>query len=91
MVFKTLENFRKEIDLINREILNLIAKRVALTKTIAHLKKEHNLPLEDLERERVEFDYLKKLGENHNLEPAAIEEIFSLIIEYCKTKMSEVM
>jgi chorismate mutase len=85
----TLENLRKEIDQINIQIIALLAKRVELTRKVASLKKDHKAPLVDLHREILQYRDLKKVAEKYHLQPEIVEEIFALIIKYCKTKMRE--
>lgn len=46
-----LEQCRKEIDKIDKEILSLFEKRMDVAVRVANYKKENNLPIYDEERE----------------------------------------
>lgn len=82
-----LENLRNEVDEINLQIIELLAKRVHLTQKIATIKKEHSLPIEDKNREKQQNQKLKDLAEKYDLSPQAIEEIFFNVVTMCKNKM----
>lgn len=47
-----LEKLRKEIDLIDNEMANLFSKRMDVVTKISKLKKENNLQIRDLTREK---------------------------------------
>ena len=47
-----LEKLRKEIDLIDSEMANLFSKRMDVVTKISKLKKENNLQIRDLTREK---------------------------------------
>lgn len=51
MIGLVMEQLRKEIDDIDRKIIELLAKRFSIAKEIAKLKKDQNLPIQDKERE----------------------------------------
>ena len=82
-----LERLRKKIDGLNAEIIALFSERLKVTKEIAIVKKEHNLPLDDLVREEKQRELLRNLAKKHNLSPAVIEEIFALFVDYSKLNM----
>lgn len=56
-----MEQLRKEIDDIDRKIIELLAKRFSIAKEIAKLKKDQNLPIQDKEREE---EVIQKANEN---------------------------
>lgn len=49
---KEIEDLRKEIDLIDREMASMFSKRMDLVKEIGNLKKKNNIKIRDLEREK---------------------------------------
>lgn len=49
---KTLEECRKEIDLIDSKIIELYERRMNVVKLVTLYKKENNLPIFDLSREQ---------------------------------------
>lgn len=75
------------MDRINERIVELLHMRVELARTIALFKKEQGMPLEDLQREDLQYRELEDLARAHALEPDLVKEMFSLIITYCKSCM----
>ena len=47
-----LEDYRKELDAIDQELVSLFEKRLAVSKKIGNYKKNQSLPIYDKERER---------------------------------------
>ncbi|MFN0064986.1 MAG: chorismate mutase [Chlamydiales bacterium] len=83
-----LAELRKEIDTVNRKILQLLCKLVEIVKKNSLLKSEQALCLEDLMREESQYVEWKRLAEGYRLDPQVIEQMFSLTIAYCKTEMA---
>ncbi|MBW3002108.1 chorismate mutase [Candidatus Woesearchaeota archaeon] len=54
-----IDEYRKEIDLIDSEIISLLEKREILVEKIKEIKLQQKIPLEDKEREQ---QVLKKAG-----------------------------
>lgn len=71
---------RKEIDVINQEIVDLLNKRLDLVKEIIQIKEINNLPMEDLVREKEILDKL----DCANLSKEFVEELFGDIFRYSK-------
>ncbi len=59
---KSLEECRIEIDAIDRELVELLVKRMYTTMDVAIFKKEHELPVYDAERERLLLDKVRQLA-----------------------------
>lgn len=53
-----LKQLRKQIDVIDEEIMNLLSKRLAVSRDIAVEKRRSNLPISDPKREK---DILKRI------------------------------
>lgn len=74
-----LEDLRKQIDLIDEQLINTLAKRVELVQKIGKLKKEHNLiPLDKKRWEQVMKTRIA-LAKKLNLSTAFIEKLYNLI------------
>lgn len=58
-----LEIFRKEIDEINIKLIELFKKRMEISKKIGDFKKENNIPILDLNREK---EIIKTYTENED-------------------------
>ncbi|MBQ3437141.1 MAG: chorismate mutase [Fusobacterium sp.] len=58
-----LEIFRKEIDEINIKLIELFKKRMEISKKIGDFKKENDIPILDLNREK---EIIKTYTENED-------------------------
>lgn len=56
----TLEEMRIEMDKIDGEIMSSFAKRMELSAQIAAYKKERNMPVLDIDREKSKLDAIAK-------------------------------
>lgn len=84
-----LEELRIQMDAINREIIELFAKRLKVAIEIAKIKKVENLPVYDPVREEKQKAMLREIAEKTGISPEVIDEIFTLLVEYSKMKMEE--
>jgi chorismate mutase len=82
-----LERLRQLVDKLNAEIIELFSERLKVTKEIAKVKKQQNLPVYDPVREEEQRELLRTLAEQHDLSPVVIEEIFALFVDYSKLNM----
>ena len=76
-----IDNLRAEIDKIDGEILDNLAKRKNLTREIASLKKLIKIPVLDKNREKLILDNLKKKARENNIDADLIDSIYRLIFE----------
>ena len=77
--------YRKEIDCIDTQIIQLLKEREDVAKKVAVYKKEHNLPIFDAERE-------KKLLENRASQAddkEFIHDLFEIIMKRSKKVQQE--
>ena len=85
----SLEELREEIESIDREIVELIARRTYVAETIADVKDEQGLPTTD---ERQEQEVMNRAGENaerFDVDPNLVKAIFRLLIELNKVEQRE--
>lgn len=68
--------YRKDIDEIDNEIINLLAKRMEVSKNIGKYKKENNIEIFQPERLKALINKLKSVGKELNLTPEFIENIW---------------
>ncbi|MFZ5899162.1 MAG: prephenate dehydratase [Bacillota bacterium] len=73
----SIEEIRREIDVIDGQILELLARRVSLVRRIGSLKKG---PLRDPVRERAIITRLKELAGRRGYDPETIERIYRLLL-----------
>lgn len=77
-----LQKYREQIDMIDEKIIELIWKRMQISKSIGIYKQEHNLPaLQSQRREEVLSDRLEQ-AEQISLDPNCIQEIYEIIHKY---------
>lgn len=86
---KNIFELRKEIDKIDKDIINLIAKRYDVVKKIGNQKKKNNLDIKDCNREKWLHAYHESLSIKFELEPKAIQKIFAIIIKEAKKIQKE--
>ena len=72
---------RGKLDIIDRKIVKLVAKRVALIPAIAEYKKENKLPIHNAKREKTIFESKRRLASELNVNPDLVEDIFKRLIE----------
>ena len=85
----TLEELRTEIEDIDHEIVELIARRTYVADTIAEVKKEHDLPTTD---EGQEDKVMARAGENANtfgVDSNLVKAVFRLLIELNKVEQRQ--
>jgi chorismate mutase len=79
----TIEDWRTEIDGIDRKLVKLMNDRTKCVIEIARIKKQNGMSVVDLERERNVFQNVEH--ENHGpLDAASLTRIFGHIIEECR-------
>ena len=73
------QSLRKEIDEIDDELLNLIAKRMYVSEQIGEFKKQHKVTVLQMDRwKQVLEDHINK-GVNLGLNDESVKEIFEII------------
>jgi len=75
----SIDNFRKEIDQIDNQIIELLNKRVNFAQKIGEIKKEKKLPIYVPERERAIYDKIASVNQGP-MPTSAIQNIFREII-----------
>jgi chorismate mutase/prephenate dehydrogenase len=71
---------RAMVDAIDRDILQLLARRNGLVADIAEYKREHHLPIRDLPREHEIIEDRRARGQTLGLNPELIEGLFRLVL-----------
>ena len=72
---------RKQLDIIDKQILKLISKRLKLVLLIIKLKKKKNLLIIDSKREREVFNTRINFGKKQKLNYSYVKDLFKLIIK----------
>ena len=74
-----LQNFRKEIDDVDDELLNLIAKRMKISEKIGDFKKQHKLTVLQMGRWKQILEHHINKGVNLGLNGESVKDIFEII------------
>lgn len=80
---------RGKIDRINRQIFDLIIRRIRVALEIAQYKKSHKLKIVDHEREQGIIKNMRGLAQKSKVDPGSIEHIFQDIIDATKKEMKK--
>ncbi len=76
---ENLETFRKQIDEIDKKLIDFLWKRLEIVKKIWEYKKENNIAILQKSRWEEVLKTRKKWAENYNLKGDFIEDIFNRI------------
>lgn len=76
-----IEVLRREIDEIDRGILDLLEERVKAVKEMGKVKRELGVGIEDVEREA---GILENISGSTALDKEFVRYLFRKIIDYCK-------
>ena len=85
----SLEELRTEIESIDQELVELIARRTYVAETVADVKRERDLPTTD---ERQEERVMERAGENaqrFGVDDNLVKATFRLLIELNKVEQRE--
>jgi chorismate mutase len=85
----SLDELREEIADIDRELVELIARRTYVADTIASVKAERNLPTTDESQEAVVMDRAGRNAERFDVDANLVKAIFRLLIELNKVEQRE--
>lgn len=75
---------RGQIDLIDEELVALLARRFECARQMADLKKTKDLPVFDGEREAALFQRIADLAQQKGLRPAIAQAIYAEIIHQAR-------
>ncbi len=85
----SLEELREEIQAIDHELVELIARRTYVADTIAEVKAERGLPTTDEEQEQRVMDRAGVNAEQFDVDANLVKAIFRLLIELNKVEQRE--
>jgi len=85
----SLDELREEIRSIDRELVELIARRTYVADTIAAVKDQRGLPTTDEEQERRVMERAGANAEQFDVDANLVKAIFRLLIELNKVEQRE--
>ena len=74
---------RKEINQLNDEIIEKLAKRIEVAVRIGAVKRRHGRPIVDKSREEKVYEQIRKLARERRLDAKGVERVFREIIRLC--------
>jgi chorismate mutase len=80
-----IEIFRKKIDDIDSEIIDLLGKRITLALKIGAVKNSLSMPIRSAEREQKLLESLKTMAKQKKIPPELIKKIYSQILLSSRT------
>lgn len=80
-VSESLKALRAAIDLIDRQIVEILAARFLITGLVGKLKLKHKIPLVDKKREKEVLSQIRRIAGPLNIDEAFIAKIFQAIIK----------
>ncbi|AFZ59104.1 chorismate mutase [Anabaena cylindrica FACHB-243] len=82
-----LEGFRQEIDDVDSQIVEALAKRFEIAKRVADFKKQQGIPMMQPDRVEAVKQRRRELGTQHGLDGEFMVALYSLIIqETCRVE-----
>ena len=84
-----LDTLRQQIDVIDEELLTLLARRVRVAKQIGDKKRAQALPIEDREREHALLQRIRAAAEVQHLDPDSVEAVWKILLQHAKDIQSE--
>ncbi|MFD1645980.1 chorismate mutase [Haloarchaeobius litoreus] len=85
----TLDELRAEIEEIDRDLVELIARRTYVADTIADVKADQGLPTTDEQQEQAVMDRAGENAERFEVDANLVKAIFRLLIELNKVEQRE--
>lgn len=80
----SLEELREEIEEIDRDLVELIARRTYVADTVAEVKAKQGLPTTDEDQEQRVMDRAGENAEHFDVDSNLVKDIFRLLIELNK-------
>ncbi|UPV76265.1 chorismate mutase [Halorussus limi] len=84
-----LAELREEIESIDQEIVELIARRTYVAETVAQVKAEREMPTTDEDQEQRVMDRAGENAEQFDVDANLVKAIFRLLIELNKVEQRE--
>jgi len=74
---------REEINGLNAQIVELLARRVEVARSIGKAKREQDVPIVDRAREAKVYERVRELATERGLDPEGVERVFREIVDLC--------
>ena len=81
-----LEDYREEIDRVNRKITDAISRRMSIVEEIGEYKKHNDMEVKDEGREEVVKQQFEKLFKEEDIDPQKGRELAGMLIDMALTE-----
>lgn len=81
---KDLTFFRKQLDVIDNEIVKLLSQRFVITRQVGEFKRKRNIPPLDQARENAIYEKLHQKAIEKNIDPEMLKNIWKVIMTQSK-------
>ncbi|MDI6818982.1 MAG: chorismate mutase [Methanothermobacter thermautotrophicus] len=88
---EVLRRSRQKIDGIDRDILDLIASRIALAREIAEAKDVLGMEILDPERELQIIERTRKIARENGIDENKLIELMKILMDLSKTEQKEML
>ena len=78
---QTLEEYRREVDALDNELVAVLARRVRLIEEIARFKRREGIPMMQHGRVAAVLARCGNLAGQHGIPPGLVTRIYEIIIE----------
>ena len=85
----SLDELRKEIEDIDREIVELIARRTYVADSVAQVKEDRGLPTTDASQEERVMERAGRNADQFDVDSNLVKAVFRLLIELNKVEQRE--
>ena len=89
MTRERIAGLRDEINGLNVQIVELLARRVEVARRIGEAKRQRNLPIVDRTREGKVYERVRELATERDLDPEGVEKVFREIVDLCTKAQQE--
>ena len=80
---------REEINRLNVEIVERLARRVEVAQRIGEVKRRHGKPVVDRSREARVYDQIRELARGFDVDPDGVERVFREVVRLCTEAQTE--
>lgn len=80
----SLDELRDEIEEIDRDIVESIARRTYVAESIAQVKEERGMEIHDPDREQDVLERVADRADSLDVDPEVVREVFELLMEMSK-------
>ena len=88
---RRLEDSRRQIDMLDHEIIELIAQRTFLAGEIVQAKKVLGMDIEDKEREKNIQEKIRVIAREKNIDPTSLSQIMKILASLSKKEQKKLL